>query len=212
VIHLAFNVDMARSGDFQGAVDADRRAVEALGEALTGSDRPLVIASATVVLAPGRVGTEQDAPGLDPVRAENLCHQAIFVDHATSSVTPPDPELVRAGDAVGQQAQRRGLLQGPVRPVRAAEILLLPQHDHQVPLVPGQRPVRQLPSAAANPAFHDRVHPRRLDRGPDDPGAPGPENGVERGGEAGVPVMEHQLHPVPCQNSFMGADLVFRVR
>jgi hypothetical protein len=135
VIHLAFNVDMARSGDFQGAVDADRRAVEALGEALTGSDRPLVIASATVVLAPGRVGTEQDAPGLDPVRAENLCHQAIFVNHATSAVTPPDPELVRAGDAVGQQAQRRGLLQGPVRPVRAAEILLLPQHDHQMPLV-----------------------------------------------------------------------------
>jgi nucleoside-diphosphate-sugar epimerase len=66
VIHLAFSVDMVRSGDFQGAVDADRRAVEAMGEALTGSDRPLVIASATVVLAPGRVGTEQDAPGLDP--------------------------------------------------------------------------------------------------------------------------------------------------
>jgi nucleoside-diphosphate-sugar epimerase len=69
VIHLAFNVEMARSGDFQGAVGADRRAVEALGEALTGSDRPLVIASATVVLAPGRVGTEQDAPGLDPAAA-----------------------------------------------------------------------------------------------------------------------------------------------
>ncbi len=69
VIHLAFSADMMRSGDFQGAVDADRRAVEALGEALTGSDRPLVIASATVVLAPGRVGTEQDAPGLDPAAA-----------------------------------------------------------------------------------------------------------------------------------------------
>ena len=69
VIHLAFHGDMVRSGDFQGAVDADGRAVEALGEALTGSDRPLVIASATVVLAPGRVGTEQDAPGLDPAAA-----------------------------------------------------------------------------------------------------------------------------------------------
>ena len=66
VVHLAFNVGLVRSGNFQGAVDADRRAVEALGEALTGSGRPLVIASATVVLAPGRVGTEQDAPGLDP--------------------------------------------------------------------------------------------------------------------------------------------------
>src|SRR5258707_9483757 len=69
VIHLAFNVNMVRSGDFPGAVDADRRAVEAMGQALTGSDRPLVIASATVVLVPGRVGTEQDAPGLDPAAA-----------------------------------------------------------------------------------------------------------------------------------------------
>jgi hypothetical protein len=43
--------------------------VEALGEALTSSGRPLVIASATVVLAPGRTGTEQDAPGLDPAHA-----------------------------------------------------------------------------------------------------------------------------------------------
>ncbi len=69
VIHLAFNAGMVRSGDFRGAVGADRRAVAALGEALTGSDRPLVIASATVVLAPGRVATEQDAPGLDPAAA-----------------------------------------------------------------------------------------------------------------------------------------------
>jgi len=58
VIHLAFKGDVAFSGDLQGAVDADRRAAEALGEALTGSDRPLVIASVTLVLAPGRVGTE----------------------------------------------------------------------------------------------------------------------------------------------------------
>jgi hypothetical protein len=28
------------------------------------------------------------------VGADNLCHQAIFVDHATSAVTPPDPEMV----------------------------------------------------------------------------------------------------------------------
>ena len=29
------------------------------------------------------------------VGAENLCHQAIFMDHATSAVTPLDPELVQ---------------------------------------------------------------------------------------------------------------------
>jgi nucleoside-diphosphate-sugar epimerase len=66
VIHLAFKHDIAFSGDFQGAADADRRVVEAFGDALAGSDRPLVIASGALGLAPGRVATEQDGHGLDP--------------------------------------------------------------------------------------------------------------------------------------------------
>src|SRR5437868_8832952 len=60
VVHLAFKHDIAFSGDFQGAVDADRRAIETFGEALAGSDRPFVIASGTLGLAPGRVATERD--------------------------------------------------------------------------------------------------------------------------------------------------------
>jgi nucleoside-diphosphate-sugar epimerase len=67
VIHLAFKHDIAFSGGFQDAADADRRAVETLGEALAGSDRPLVIASGTLGLASGRVGTERD--GHDPSSA-----------------------------------------------------------------------------------------------------------------------------------------------
>jgi nucleoside-diphosphate-sugar epimerase len=63
VIHLAFKHDIAFSGDFQGAADADRHAIETFGEALAGSDRPFVIASGTLGLAPGRVGTERDGHG-----------------------------------------------------------------------------------------------------------------------------------------------------
>jgi nucleoside-diphosphate-sugar epimerase len=63
VIHLAFKHESAFSGDFQGAADADRRAVETFGEALAGSDRPLVIASGTFGNAPGRVATERDGHG-----------------------------------------------------------------------------------------------------------------------------------------------------
>ena len=37
-----------------------------------------------------------------PVGAENLCHQAIFVNHAPGAVAPPDPELIQIRDAVGQ--------------------------------------------------------------------------------------------------------------
>jgi nucleoside-diphosphate-sugar epimerase len=65
VIHLAFKHDLAFTGDFLGAADADRRAVETFGEALAGSDRPLVIASGTLGVAPGRVATERDGHG-DP--------------------------------------------------------------------------------------------------------------------------------------------------
>ncbi len=66
VIHLAFKHDIAFSGDFQGAADADRRAVETFGEALAGSDRPFVIASGTLGVAPGRVATERDGQNPDP--------------------------------------------------------------------------------------------------------------------------------------------------
>ncbi|MFJ6463446.1 SDR family oxidoreductase [Streptomyces sp. NPDC091387] len=65
VIHLAFKHDIAFSGNFQGAADADRAAIETFGEALAGSDRPFVIASGTMGLAPGRVGTEQDGLSSD---------------------------------------------------------------------------------------------------------------------------------------------------
>src|ERR1700690_1915508 len=63
VIHLAFNHDIAFTGDFQGAADADRRAVEAFGEALAGSGKPFLIASGTLGLSPGRLATEQDGHG-----------------------------------------------------------------------------------------------------------------------------------------------------
>ncbi len=63
VIHLAFKHDLAFGGDFQGAADADRRAVEAIGDALAGSDRPFLIASGTLGVVPGRVASEQDGHG-----------------------------------------------------------------------------------------------------------------------------------------------------
>jgi nucleoside-diphosphate-sugar epimerase len=68
VIHLAFKHDLAFSGNFQAAADADRRAVETIGAALAGSGRPFVIASGLLGLTPGRVATEKD--GLEPVTAE----------------------------------------------------------------------------------------------------------------------------------------------
>ena len=65
VVHLAFRHDLIYTGDMVTAAVADRHAIEMLGEALAGSDRPLVIASGVFGLAPGGVATEADATEAD---------------------------------------------------------------------------------------------------------------------------------------------------
>jgi nucleoside-diphosphate-sugar epimerase len=76
VIHLAFNHDAMRSGDFLGAIATDLHAIEAIGAALEGSGKPFVTTSGTLMLAhagiTGRPGTERDAIATGPrVDAEN---------------------------------------------------------------------------------------------------------------------------------------------
>jgi nucleoside-diphosphate-sugar epimerase len=84
VIHLAFKHDLAFTGDFKGAADADRRAVEAMGEGLAGTDRPLLIASGTLGVAPGRLATEQDGHGPDTAAAWG---EGPSARHATAEYT-----------------------------------------------------------------------------------------------------------------------------
>ena len=69
VIHLAFKHDFA---NFAANCETDRIAVEALGSALVGSDKPFVITSGTLMVAfvaPGRLGTEDFAPPAGVPRA-----------------------------------------------------------------------------------------------------------------------------------------------
>jgi nucleoside-diphosphate-sugar epimerase len=72
VIHLAFKHDF---DDFLGSANADLRAVEAIGEALVGSDRPFVSTSGTLLLAmlaQGGLATELDTvPGGPRIDSEN---------------------------------------------------------------------------------------------------------------------------------------------
>jgi nucleoside-diphosphate-sugar epimerase len=62
VVHLAFRHEIAFTGDFETAVASDRVAIEALGEALAGTDRPLAIASGVAGVKPGTLATERDLP------------------------------------------------------------------------------------------------------------------------------------------------------
>jgi nucleoside-diphosphate-sugar epimerase len=58
VIHLGFIHDFSR---FQEVCEIDRRAIEAMGEELAGSDRPFLVTAGIGALAPGRSATEVDA-------------------------------------------------------------------------------------------------------------------------------------------------------
>ncbi|QHJ01067.1 NAD(P)H-binding protein [Xylophilus rhododendri] len=63
VIHTAFNHDFSK---FAANAEQDRRAIEAMGQALAGSGRLLLVTSGVALLAPGRVATEADLPPSDP--------------------------------------------------------------------------------------------------------------------------------------------------
>jgi len=59
VIHTAFNHDFSK---FAANCEADRLAIEALGSALEGSDRLLIVTGGLALLAKDRLATEDDPP------------------------------------------------------------------------------------------------------------------------------------------------------
>jgi nucleoside-diphosphate-sugar epimerase len=59
VVHLGYNHDFSQMG---AAAQTDRAAIDAFAQVLEGSGGPLLIASGTLGLATGRIGTERDVP------------------------------------------------------------------------------------------------------------------------------------------------------
>jgi hypothetical protein len=117
-----------------------------------------------------------------PITSSASCDQPIFVDQATDVSLSSDAVQVEV-DRLGQRFQRRGAVQGAVRPMLIVVGLILTQDLPQMGLVPDESAVQELAAASPDPPFGDRVHARRLDvaeHGPD-PGVG--EDGVERGGE-----------------------------
>ncbi|MGH6908905.1 MAG: SDR family oxidoreductase [Phenylobacterium sp.] len=88
VIHTAFNHDFSK---FAQNSAEDRLAIETLGGALEGSERPLLVSSGLALIAPGRLATEADG-------------------HAA-----PSPEYPRASEAAADALTARGVRAAPVR-------------------------------------------------------------------------------------------------
>jgi nucleoside-diphosphate-sugar epimerase len=84
VVHLGYNHDFSQIG---AAATTDRTVIDAFGEVLAGSNRPLVIASGVLGMGGGQVATEQDHPdqGGHP-RIANAAAALALADRGVRSV------------------------------------------------------------------------------------------------------------------------------
>lgn len=85
VIHTAFNHDFSK---YVANCETDRRAIEALGSALAGSNRPLIITSGTGIASgvPGSPVTEDDVAASGPDAVPRVASEAAAASLAASGV------------------------------------------------------------------------------------------------------------------------------
>jgi nucleoside-diphosphate-sugar epimerase len=95
VIHAGFIHDFA---NYAAAAETDRSAIQTIGAALAGSDRPFIVTSGTALTAPGRVATEKDfANSTSPRKSEEAAASAA-AGGARVSVLRLPPSVHGVGD------------------------------------------------------------------------------------------------------------------
>jgi nucleoside-diphosphate-sugar epimerase len=97
VVHLGYQHDFSQ---MERAARLDADAIDAFGDALAGTDRPLLVASGVLGLVDGRVATEADTPveGRHP-RTANAAATLALVDRGVRSVVMRfAPTVHGAGD------------------------------------------------------------------------------------------------------------------
>jgi nucleoside-diphosphate-sugar epimerase len=103
VIHNAFQ-NVGPDTDFAASCHTDVRAVETMGAALAGSERPFVVTSGTALLPPGRLATEDDAPVAGCPRAAS---EEAVLSLAGRGVRA---SVVRLAASVHSDADKRGFI------------------------------------------------------------------------------------------------------
>ncbi|MGH3726317.1 MAG: SDR family oxidoreductase [Mycobacterium sp.] len=83
VLHMAAG---GEPGDWAGITRRDVNAIEALGTALAGTDKPFVSTSGTMVMTPGRVSLETDAPDSDAFAAYRIPGEQSCLSYADRGV------------------------------------------------------------------------------------------------------------------------------
>jgi nucleoside-diphosphate-sugar epimerase len=97
VIHTAFIHDFSK---FEENCETDRRAIRAIGAALEGTRRPLIVTSGTALVASGQVAVEDDTPATSPfprIASEHAAAAAAARGVHVSVVRLP-PSVHGAGD------------------------------------------------------------------------------------------------------------------
>lgn len=83
VVHMAAGGD---PGDLAGITRRDVNAIETLGTALAGTGKPFVSTSGTMVMTPGRVSEETDAPSEDAFAAYRIPGEQSCLGYADQGV------------------------------------------------------------------------------------------------------------------------------
>lgn len=100
VIHAGFIHDFSR---FQEVCEVDRAAIETIGAALAGTNKPFIVTSGIALVSPGRMATEDIIPPFNPAmpRASEIAADKVADMGVQASVIRLAPSVHGEGDVQG---------------------------------------------------------------------------------------------------------------